>query len=182
MQITNKKLIKNFSDILSASIKAKDIINSEMEKVDAKYAELAKKEKADLAKQASLLEAQIATYSAFLNSNGPEETDEPEFDGAGFTAEDNKVKEEKVVDTLFPENNIADTPSEIDDDIVEPVMKDDENENSSEDEEWEETPEYEDIKDDVAALDDSFAENVEEEVAITDSNDEWPELPEEWKN
>lgn len=171
MQITNKKLIKNFSDILSASIKAKDIINSEMEKVDAKYAELAKKEKADLAKQASLLESQIATYSAFLNSNEPEETDEPEFDSAGFTAEDNVVKEEKVIDTMFPENNVEDAPSEIDDDPVEPVVKDDDD--------WEVETEAENEN---GSDEDSPAENVEEEAEITDSNDEWPEFPEEWKN
>lgn len=165
MQITNKKLIKNFSDILSASIKAKDILNSEMEKVDAKYAELAKKEKADMAKQVSILEAQISTYEALLNSS---ESSEPEVDESNSAEENNKVSTEKVVDTLFPENNEASSES------AEEV----------EEAEVEETPSEEAVEQQTS--EDEFEETVEEEDEaededVVDSESDWPEMPEEWK-
>lgn len=84
--INNKKLTKQFKSILSASETAKSILEAEAGKIDEKYKALAEKEKADIASQIKILETQISTYKALL----PAEDDEPEVDGAGFTAEDNE--------------------------------------------------------------------------------------------
>ena len=99
MTITNKKLLKNFKTILASSISAKEIVASEIEKVDEKYRKLAEIEKADLNAQLKALDAQIVNFQNILGSDSED-------------VEETPATEEKVVDTVFPENNVEEEETE----------------------------------------------------------------------
>ena len=132
MKIENKKLAKEFKNIVASSEKAKKVIVSELDKIDAKYKALAEKEKAELNEALKNLEAMIAAYAPMLESESvsdeavddalpfdetvedtndeakveeaeSEKEDEPEVDGAGFTEEDNVKSEEELED--LPESD-----------------------------------------------------------------------------
>ena len=150
MTITNKKLIKNFKNILSSSISAKDIVKSEIDKVDEKYRKLAEQEKVDLNKQLETLDAQIAIYSSLLKDEAVDTAEAP-------------VEEEKVVDTVFPENNAEEEVEE--EQATEPV----------------EEPKDATVSDgsgDIAWPEDEAAE--EETTEEETEEDEWPDEPQEW--
>lgn len=105
----NKKLIKEINTIIASSTKAMEITRQEIEKVDAKYKALADKEKADLEKLLKMQEGQISAYKSMVCF-----TDEPEAPAektANEVVEETEKEpvEEKVVDTIFPENNEEET-------------------------------------------------------------------------
>lgn len=149
MTITNKKLLKNFKTILASSISAKEIVASEIEKVDEKYRKLAEAEKADLDAQLKALDAQIANFQGILGSDSE-------------TVEETPVTEEKVVDTVFPENNVEDEETEE-------VTPEEESEGSSE-------------EGDIVWPEDEAEEQEEtaEPEGETAVEDEWPSEPQEW--
>lgn len=157
----NKKLIKEINTIIASSTKAMEITKQEIEKVDAKYRALADKEKADLEKLLRMQEGQISAYKAMVCF-----TDEPEAPVVEETA--NKVVEEaekepveeKVVDTIFPENNEEETSEEetSEAEAAEPETASESKPENAETSEWE-TSESQEINDD----------------------DDWGDEPEEWK-
>lgn len=172
MITSNKKLIKNFKDILTAANNAKSIILAEIEKVDAKYAALAEKEKAEFNRQIKSLDSQIEMCNGFLSS--PETTvsvTEPETTESTVTEQETvepvasvSTEEEKIVDTLFEENNTQEEEENV---FTEPVTT-------------EEVPVVEEVveAEEKHVVEDANAEEIES--AIVESNDEWPDFPEEW--
>ena len=149
MTITNKKLLKNFKTILASSISAKEIVTSEIEKVDEKYRKLAESEKADLNAQLKALDAQIANFQSILGSDSE-------------AVEETPVTEEKVVDTVFPENNVEEEETEE-------VTPEEESESSSE--------EGDIVCRHVLA---GEQEETAEPEGETAEEDEWPDEPQEW--
>lgn len=153
----NKKLIKEINTIIASSTKAMEITKQEIEKVDAKYKALADKEKAGLEKLLKMQEGQISAYKTMVCF-----TDEPEAPVATNKAVEEAEKEpveEKVVDTIFPENNEEDTEEETSEgEAAEP-------ETASESKPEAETSEWE----------------TSEPQEINDDDDDWGDEPEEWK-
>lgn len=155
----NKKLIKEINTIIASSTKAMEITKQEIEKVDAKYKALADKEKADLEKLLRMQEGQISAYKTMVCF-----TDEPkpvaeETTNKAVEETGNEPVEEKVVDTIFPENNEEDTEEEISEgEATEP-------ETASESKPEAETSEWE----------------TSESQEINDDDDDWGDEPEEWK-
>ena len=156
----NKKLIKEINTIIASSTKAMEITKQEIEKVDAKYKALADKEKADLEKLLRMQEGQISAYKTMVCF-----TDEPKTPVSEETANkaveeaEKEPVEEKVVDTIFPENNEEDTEEETsEEEAAEP-------ETASESKPEAETSEWE----------------TSESQEINDDDDDWGDEPEEWK-
>lgn len=151
----NKKLIKEINTIIASSTKAMEITRQEIEKVDAKYKALADKEKADLEKLLKMQEGQISAYKSMVCF-----TDEPEAPAektANVVVEETEKEpvEEKVVDTIFPENNEEETSE---DETAEP-------ETAAEPKPEAETSEWE----------------ASESQEINDDDDDWGDELEEWK-
>jgi len=157
MVVTNKKLLKNFKNILSSSIAAKEIVQTEIDKVDEKYRKLAEAEKSDLTEQLKTLDDQIALYSTLVGDDTPKET------------------EEQVTDTLYPENNaeeaVEETPAEevpssetdiVDEPAEEPINEEDI---------------HHDENGDIVWPEDAAEESAEEDVQ---DDNAWPEEPQEW--
>lgn len=152
MTITNKKLLKSYKDILSASINAKSLVNAEIEKVDAKYRALAEKEKTDLNKQLKTLDTQIDLYTSMLNDDAPVEEKVVEA-----------VEEPAVVDTIFPENNEPDAVEEPEEDMP-----------------AEEPVEDKVVESDDNGFSFDNESEEEDEAKTQDDNDGFPEFPQEW--
>lgn len=156
----NKKLIKEINTIIASSTKAMEITRQEIEKVDAKYKALADKEKADLEKLLKMQEGQISAYKSMVCfTDEPEAPAEKTANGVVEETEKEPV-EEKVVDTIFPENNEEETSEEetSEDETAEP-------ETASEPKPEAETSEW----------------GASESQEINDDDDDWGDEPEEWK-
>lgn len=170
MQLTNKKLIKSYKAILTSSLNAKSILESEVQKVDEKYKLLAEQEKKDISEQLKALDAQIDMYNKLI---GEPECPVDSEDTVDTSVEEAPVVEDKVVDTLFPENNQTDEEakdeSEKDVDTEEDLPKSDVEEVAAADD-WE-TPTEAEAQEDT----------VEEETTEPVDTEEWPDMPEEWK-
>ena len=169
---TNKKLIKNFREILAASVNAKGLIAAEMEKVDAKYAALAEKEKAEYTKQAKALDAQIEMCNSFLNGA---DTSAPDKEPVVEEKEEATapVEEDVVKDTLFEENNEPEVSEQELDSLNEFSSSSDTPDlDAEEDAEW--------GKIESGEIKEVSSEDSPEEGEIN-TDDGWPEFPEEWK-
>lgn len=161
-------MLKETKNKIAASLQQNiDSIKKEIKGIDAKYKKLAEEEKASLKEELEYYKEQrdsILQGKQLVVAPAENAEDEPEFDGAGFTAEDNTpMEEEKVVDSIFPENNIEKAVDEFivegDPSVVEEAVK---KQNESETEEVEEPAE-------------------EEESSDSESGSDWPDFPEEWK-
>ena len=154
MITSNKKLIKNFREILAASINAKGLINAEIDKVDAKYKALADKEKAEFNKQLKALESQIEMCNCFLKGADCSAPEKEEAETVVEEVVEEPVKEEPevVVDTIFEDNN------SVDEDI----------------EEMEDMPATEEIpvEEEISSEEPPAEGTVEDEF--------WGKMPEEW--
>lgn len=166
MLTNNKKLTKEFKNIIASMTNAKNLAIQELDKIDAKYKALAEKEKTELSKTVKLLETQLAAYASLTE----EETTEP-----------------TITDTIFPENNasgeketneveqLAPLPEEItinlDESAAEEITEAFEEEN---------TPVIEDVWNNSSEAEtETSSEESSNEVTSTEE-DEWPEQPEEW--
>lgn len=146
----NKKLIKEINTIIASSTKAMELTRQEIEKVDAKYRVLAEKEKADLEKLLKMHEEQISAYKVMVGI-----TDEPTAE-----SETTEAAEEKVTDTIFPENNESEETQE----------------------ETQETGEQAPTLAPEQSDEPAWEESANKEAGDTvDDDDEWPEEPDEWK-
>lgn len=188
MQTTSKKLLKEIRSILSASEKAKKIALAELEKIDEKYKALAESEKSELKRTVAMLDAQISAYGPMLQEESEEKTD-------AETAPDSpeSESEEKVVDTLFEDNNAEESSESEEDTESESEEKDEvrvsgfsvETENpegeateSDTESPWEEAESTESAE---AFESSEETGNAESEEGELNTDDGWPELPEEWK-
>ena len=164
-------MLKETKNKIAASLQQNiDSIKKEIKGIDAKYKKLADDEKASLKEMLDYYKEQrdsiLQGKQLVVTPAEENAADEPEFGGAGFTAEDNTpVEEEKVVDSIFPENNIEKAVDEFivkgDPSVVEEAVTE-QNE-----------PEAEVVEEPV--------EEDAEESSDSDSEDGWPEFPEEWK-
>ena len=166
MTITNKKLLKNFKSILSSSVAAKEIVASEIEKVDEKYRKLAEAEKSDLTEQMKVLDDQIKLYSSLVQGNEPEQQEIP--------------AEEKVVDTVFPENNAEEDEGPETDGAgfteADNVAPEAEAEEAAEDTE----DVHHNGEGDIVWPEDTDAVEEESDKDAEEDGDGWPEEPQEW--
>ena len=160
MMTANSKLIKEIRNIIASTTKARTITQQEIDKVDAKYAALAEKEKKDLNKLLEIQNAQIAAYSKMI-----------EEDSAVSETPEEKT-EEAIRDTIFPENNETETEE------VEGVseVEKPENETVTEAEELPEPPETVEVKDETSSEELDWGDDGDGD----EKDDEWPEVPEEW--
>lgn len=161
MLTNNKKLTKEFKNIIASITNTKNLAIQELDKIDAKYKALAEKEKSELNKTVKLLETQLSAYAALT-----EEEQEP-----------------AITDTIFPENNVSEEKEQT---TAEPLESTPEtidvnlDESTAEEiaEAFKETaPIVEDVWEQA-----SSEETPKEEIAETSSEDEdgWPDQPEEW--
>ena len=171
--LDNNKLAKELASIYSASNKAKKSVIAELAKIDEKYRKLAEQEKEKLNKTLEMLEAQLKFYKPLLDLNKPEEP-------SGELYQEDKpadvAPEEKIEDTIFPENNETD---KVEDDAETAVPEESTDADTVDDGDAPAGDEFGDI---WPANDDAPAEEkVEEEKKEEASEEEWPAFPEEWK-
>lgn len=152
MKIENKKLAKEFKNIVASSEKAKKVIVSELDKIDAKYKALAEKEKAELNDALKNLETMIAAYAPMLESEPA--SDEVVDDALPF---DETV--EDVVDEAEAEAEVVEAEKEDEPEVDGAGFT--EEDNVKPEEELEDLPE-------------------DEEEKSEDSDDEWGSFPKEW--
>lgn len=158
-------MLKQIKDKVSAILEGfeEDLKNLEEQKshIDEKYRKLADEEKKEVVETIKILKAQIKSLSRMRDANESDKVeDEPQ---------DNPVEEEeRVVDNLFPENNVEKAVDEliVEDDttVVDEAVKA-ESDNKSEE-----------------TADEWPVENNDEPVQESDQDeDAWPAFPEEWK-
>lgn len=161
MMTANSKLVKEIKNIIASTTKARTITQQEIDKVDAKYAALAEKEKKDLNKLLEIQNAQIAAYSKMIEADESVEQETPE-----------EKPEETIQDTIFPDNNEEETVEET----VE--AEETEVETESETEELPATPETIEVKDETSSEELDWGDGNGDDDKEDD--DEWPSIPEEW--
>jgi len=161
----DKKITKEISNLLTSSDKARKAISVEIDKIDAKYRALAEKEKSKLSKMIKSIEEQMESYKTLLGLG-----DEVESEVEIVEPDTVEEEEEKVVDTIFPENNedpfaVAEVTEEqlIEEEPVaeETVVAENANEVFGE---WPSEDTGSDAEEDKS-----------------DDENEWPAFPEEWK-
>ena len=173
MTITNKKLIRSFKSILSSSIAAKEIVLSEIEKVDEKYRKLAETEKSDLNDQLKVLESQISLYSSFFDE---EDNTQEEANVDLPKPVEPEAEPEKVVDTIYDDNNIEEEVTEEVTEEVEKAAEEDDPFKEVTESTWEEAfGENMAKEDDTEVAEEAKSENEDDD----DINSEWPQ-PTEW--
>ena len=161
MITNNKKLIKNFKDILASSQNAKSLINGEIEKVDAKYAALAKKEKQEFVDQIKALDIQIEMCNNFLKNV---DASAPEKEEAVAVPEDEKVVDKDEV--------VEAQPKVISDNLPFDVEEDKPAEESAQEEET--------VVDGGEAVEEDEFEEKKEPVKAADEDDDWGFNDKEW--
>lgn len=169
MTITNKKLLKSYKSILSSSLCAKELVTLEMEKVDEKYRKLAEAEKADLSNMLEMLDSQISLYSSFLADDAPTQ-EEPNTAAA---PEEPEAEPEKVVDTIYEENNAEDDAPVVEETVSETVENDPFSEVANSP--WD----AETVDSNVVEEADNNEAEPEIKAEDSDVNDGWP-MPENW--
>lgn len=169
MMTTNKKLIKEIKSMIDSSTKAINLAKVELEKIDAKYRALAEKEKSELNDTVKFFETQVAKYQSMVAEPAVEAEETP--------------TEEPIMDTIFPENNeSAEAPATLEAPAEEVSVPQDLFEASSSSTTDEDMPE-----DEPANPAGTSGEEWTEATDTTDTpnavanEDEWPEMPEEWK-
>ena len=155
-------MLKQIKDKVNVILEGfeEDLKNLEEQKshIDEKYRKLADEEKREVVETIKILKAQIKSLSRMRDAN--------ESDKVEDESQENPVEEEeRVVDNLFPENNVENEPEVIEKDVKdEPVI-----------------PSEPDVKPDETA-DEWPVENNDEPVQESDQDDDaWPAFPEEWK-
>lgn len=174
MTITNKKLVKEIKNIISASDSARKLAVAEIDKIDAKYKALAEKEKKSLNDTINFLNAQIERYRTLMSNEegGVQEEETPKEEPAENTASE----EESVVDALFPDSLDESVKEETEEPEESPEVK---NDNSS-DILWPE--EMEGKVDGAPEWPEDEEEEAESDGTEATDGDDWPEEPEEWNN
>lgn len=191
-KITRKAILdanKNYE----AYIKERDTIKEKIATIDEKYRKLAEKEAKELKESLDILGKEQAVWRTVLSSypadivdevlnNGTSSTDEP-----APTVESTSIveEEEKVIDTLFGENNAIEktsenesvqTESEEESEEIEPDSTEEIENGEDTSEDWPEETE-EEVKEEVKE------ETIEEKTSegFLDTEEDWPAMPEEWK-
>ena len=155
-------MLKQIKDKVNAILEGfeEDLKNLEEQKshIDEKYRKLADEEKREVVETIKILKAQIKSLSRMRDANESDKVeDEPQ--------ENPVEEEERVVDNLFPENNVENEPAVVEEAVNdEPVI-----------------PAEPDVKP-VETADEWPVENNDEPVQESDQDDDaWPAFPEEWK-
>ena len=101
-----EKLIKEFEKIRASLTKSKKLILADIDKIDEKYRRLAQEEKKHLTDNLSVLNEQLKFYDSMCSS--PSEYLPSEAADDAPVEEPKEEVEEKIQDTIFPENNVPD--------------------------------------------------------------------------
>ena len=112
MSIDNKKLAKEFATIFASTNKAKQLAVAELGKIDEKYRKLAEKEKESLNETVKMLDTQLNYYGNLLGLNAGETPVQEEVAEEPEVVGNLEVKEDEIVDTIFPENNEEEVKNE----------------------------------------------------------------------
>lgn len=164
MQLTNKKLIKSYKAILTSSINAKAILESEAQKVDEKYKALAEQEKKDISEQLKALKTQIDICTGLI---GDSDSSEDVINTKEDITESTDTVEEKVVDTLFAEETCETLP-EDESEATSFAIDDAGTDVDEEPGEW------------IEQKEDKKSDKQSVKSEDTSSDDGWPAIPEEW--
>ena len=187
-KITKKAILK-IKETVDAYGKEMSAISEKIATVDEKYRKLAEKETKELRESYAILEEEQEIWNTSLSRYGADVVNE--VLGSSSTADDEPTEtatiettteevtpvEEKVVDTIFEENNEKEEETV---EVAEPEKKSVEVVEESIFPENEKEPEQLEV---VAEGDADWNESSEDETISTApaSEDEWPELPEDWK-
>ena len=173
-----KKQAKLLNDLVETYKKAIEDTKKKIGEVDEKYRKLAEKESAALKKALADYEKQSKVFEAMIPTLQGEDNSVEE------TVETEPAEDEKVVDDIFPENNEAPVEGPaVEEPVVEsePTVQDmaDEVFGKSDDAQPEEP-----VKEESKSNDD-FSDiwpeaNTASEPATVDTEDGWPEVPEDW--
>lgn len=169
-------MLKQIKDKVSAILEGfeEDLKNLEEQKshIDEKYRKLADEEKREVVETIKILKAQIKSLSRMRDANESDKVeDEPQ--------ENPVEEEERVVDNLFPENNVENTANEDKgEDYISQQEIDNRNLHFPDDKI---IPAEPDVKPEETA-EEWPVENNDEPVQESDQDDDaWPAFPEEWK-
>ena len=91
------KIVKEYERIYSSISKSKKLIVADIDRIDEEYRKLAQEEKKSLTENLAILNEQLKYYESMLGKNAVAEDTTVE--------EPNEEEEEKIQDTIFPENN-----------------------------------------------------------------------------
>lgn len=178
--LTVKEMLDSYNESIKTAIEGLD-------KITEKYKKLMEEEKKSLKETLADSKSAVKMWEKMFNAFSPEAVKEvlgegygePEFDGAGFTSEDNETQtegepadDEVVVDGLFSEENM----------------------NQDDDQPETEDAETEDVGTEEVQADMSIDEMVEEaETAVEemkaypkndessdDDDDDWAPVPDDW--
>lgn len=191
-KVTKKSILK-IKESIDAYGKEMAAINEKIATIDEKYRKMMEKETKDLRKSYAALEEEQEIWNISLSrydadivnevlGNSSISDDEPtEETVVKTTTEDVAPAEEKVIDTIFEDNNedenekkeeetteVADTEKESVGSVNESIFHENENE-----------PEQLNV---VAEGNTDWNDVNEDDIPTAPaSDDEWPELPEDWK-
>ncbi len=175
----NKQITKNVESVIKSAQKLRTLVMEEIKTIDEKYRILAEKEKKSLLHSADVLNEQIKSFSQIFKCDydpSSEQTSDDEniIDNISDTevlkdksVENNNQKEEdtkvedKLVDTIFKENNTLD-------------------EDSSDSSELENPEEQEEELDDVFPDEENKEDKTDSTSEDTTEEDEWADIPEDW--
>lgn len=174
----NKKLLKEFANIYASCNKAKQGAIAEIGKIDEKYRKLAEEEKKQLNELVKAIDSQMEMYGNYLGLNKAKEL-------VGATHEDTEISDaveepvenEKVVDTIFPENN-EEKPEESEGKDEQSVSKqgfDSDIDKQTLSDVFEEA--QENMKAEAAM---EWPEDKKEVELEEPAGDEWPAFPDKW--
>lgn len=165
-----KQIKDKVNDILEGFEADLKDLEEQKSHIDEKYRKMAEEEKKEIVETIKLVKAQIKSLSRMRDATESDKVeDEPD---------DTPVEEEKVIDTIFPENNEEPVIEVVDKQVVEEdaandsvVVEEAVTEDKKSDEETSETVETVET-----------AENAEWPFDNGDDKEEdgWPEFPEEW--
>lgn len=190
-KITRKAILdanKNYE----AYTKERDTIKEKIATIDEKYRKLAEKEAKELKESLDILGKEQTVWRTVLSSYPADVVNEVLSNDTSFTDKSASVveftstveEEEKVIDTLFRENNAIEETSEN-----EPIQTESEKESEEiEPDSTEEIENEENISEDWPEETEEKVEEVKEETieeetseSFLDTEEDWPVMPEEWK-
>lgn len=166
--IDNKKFLKEISNIFTAADKAKKVVLSEMDKIDEKYRKLAEEEKKQLNSILANLNEQIKLYGPMVNGD--------KVDDAPVAPEESAAssEEEKVVDTIYEDNNVYPFGEESEEANVAEASLDTTNEDTT-DMSWPDAV----AVDANENVEEAEASEEDESVRPADISEDWP-ISAEW--
>lgn len=170
------QMSKEFSKIYASCNKAKQGAVAEIGKIDEKYRKMAEEEKKQLNELVKTLEEQMKLYAGYLGLDKDDEATEtpepaPAEEMPDTTVQEPEEEEEKIVDTIFPDNldDVKEEPAPVEEVPAGENAEQPEWTSTDPAEEWPVEEEH------------NQEEEKKEPILVTDDESGWPEFPAEWK-